>query len=301
MSQTQPTLLITGAAGQLGRRVIEILLEQQATQPIGHLIATTRTPAALADLAQRGVEVRRADFDDPQSLVDAFRGAQRLLLISTDALDRPGRRLEQHQRAVRAAEAAGVQRVVYTSLTRADTSTLSIAPDHAGTEAALGASRLDYTILRNNLYADLLLQALPAALASGQLVNARGAGRVGFVTREDCAAAAAAALRAPEGGRHTLEITGPALLSSAEVAEAVSEVFGKPVQHVSVPGDALIQGLVGHGLPEALAQLLASFDTAIARGELAIQSDTVERLAGRAPQSLKQFLSAQRAAVAAAV
>lgn len=287
-------LLVTGASGQLGRRVVELLLAQDH----GPIIATTRTPDSLKELAARGVEVRRADFEDEASLVQAFQGAERALLVSTDALDRPGQRLAQQQRAVRALEAAGVKHVVYTSLPNATSSSISIAPDHAGTEAALAASRLDFTILRNNLYADLLFASLPAALASGQLVDARGNGKVAYVTRDDCARAAAAALAdRSAGGRRTLDVTGPAALTSEELAAIASEVLGRKIVHVSVPVDALIRGLIEHGLPEPVAELLASFDVGISRGELSTLTDTVQRLTGRAPRSVRDFLAENRAAL----
>src|SRR5215217_4903439 len=201
------TLLVTGASGHLGQRVIELLLEANA----GHVIAATRTPEKLAHLAARDVEVRKADFGDPSSLAVAFAGVDRLLLISTDALDGTDRRQVQHRNAINAAAQAGVKHVVYTSLTNPEPSSpIAIAPDHYATEQALAASSLDWTVLRNNLYADLFLQSLPHAVATGQLVAASGTGGAGFVTREDCARAAAAALAASSSGRTTLDITGPA-------------------------------------------------------------------------------------------
>ena len=287
-------LLVTGASGKLGRRVIEILLEAKA----GPLIATTRTPASLADLAARGVTVRAADFDDPASLPQAFQGVGRALLVSTDVLDLGGRRLVQHRRAVEALEAAGVEHVVYTSLPKPQDSPILIAADHAGTEKLLEASRLGYTVLRNNLYAEALFMTLPAALASGQLVDARSEGAVAYVSREDCARAAAAALadRAATA-RRTLDVTGPAALTSGELAALVSELFGRTVSHVQVPPAALIEGLLAHGLPEPMAALFASFDAGIARRDLAAVSGAVEQLTGRAPQGVREFLLTHRAAL----
>ena len=139
------TLLVTGASGQLGRRVITHLVQTHRVAA-QNIIATTRKPEALADLAAQGVVVRSADFDDPVSLAKAFAGADRLLLISTDALDRPGRRLEQHVNAVNAAVKAGVKHVVYTSMPRPDPgSPIPFAPDHLGTEKALASSPLGWT------------------------------------------------------------------------------------------------------------------------------------------------------------
>jgi len=288
---SSPTLLVTGASGQLGRRIVQLLLDEEA----GPIIAPTRDPASLHELAARGVEVRAADFDRPAGLLAAFRGAARAVLISTDAIDRPGHRLAQHLAAVHALEAAGVEHVVYTSLTNPHPgSPITIAGDHRETEAALAASRLDFTILRNNCYTDLMLSSVQQAVASGRLIDARGDGATGFVTREDCARAAAAALAATTGGRRTLDVTGPAAVTSAQVAAIASELTGRPVEHVSVPRDALVAGMVEHGLPGRLAELLASFDVAIAANELAVVSGTVEELTGRVASPVRDFLTAHR-------
>ena len=286
----KPTLLVTGASGNLGRLVVELLLESEA----GPIIATTRDPSKLAAFAARGVDVRAADFDDEASLAKAFAGADRALLISTDALDRPGRRQEQQLRAVKALEAAGVKYVAYTSCTTPESLLASVAPDHAATEAAIAATKLEYTALRNNLYADLLFATLPGAVASETLVDAKGDGKIGWVTREDCARAAAAALVSATG-RTAVDITGPDALDSKELAKLVADVTGKPVAHVSVTPEALLEGMVQHGLPKPVAEIYASFDAAAAKGQLALVTDTVAKLTGRPPQSLRSFLSDARA------
>ncbi len=294
MTAATPTLLITGASGHMGRVVLDTLLELKA----GPLIATTRTPASLSSYAAKGVDVRAADFDRPETLAAAFRGATRALLISTDALDRPGRRVEQHRNAIRAFEAAGVSTVVYTSLPNPGPgSPVTIAPDHHHTEMALQESKLEYTVLRNNLYADLLLQSLPGAVASGLLVDARGTGATAYVTRFDCARTAAHALHRGTPGRHVFDVTGPEAVTSAQLASLVGELVGKPITHRSVPADALIAGMVSHGLPPPVAQLLASFDAAIAKGDLKNVSNTVATLTGRPPQSVATFLAANKAAL----
>jgi NAD(P)H dehydrogenase (quinone) len=285
---SNPSFLVTGASGKLGRRVLEILLERE----VGPLVATTRDPAQLADLAARGVDVRRADFDDPSTLPAAFAGAKRLLLVSTDSLDRPGRRVAQHTAAIRAAEAAGVEHVLYTSLTDAPTIPVGLAPDHAKTEAALAASRPDHTVLRNNMYTDMFDFSLPHAVASGQIVDSRADGKVAFVTREDCAQVAAAVLADTAWtGRHILDVAGTDAVSSAEVAVLLSELAKKPIRHVSVPVTQLIQGFVAHGMPAPVAEIYASFDTATAAGALGRVSDVVPRLVGRPAQSVRDWLA----------
>lgn len=290
-ASNQPTLLVTGASGHLGRRVVELLLEANA----GAVIATTRNPEKLADLAARGVEVRQADFDDPGSLPAAFAGAERLLLISTDAVDGTDRRIRQHMHAVKAAEQAGVKHILYTSLTNpGPESPILLAPDHAATEQALAESELDWTLLRNNMYTDYLLPSLSQAVASGKLTAAAGDGAAGYVTREDCARAAAAALAATTTGRSTLDITGPAAVTHAELAQIVSELTDRPVAYVAVEPEELKAGLLAAGLPEPVAGLFVSFDEAIAQGMLAVGSTAVADLTGEPAQSVRDFLASHK-------
>ena len=281
-------LLVTGASGQMGRRAVELLLETHA----GNLIATTRTPEKLEALGDRGVDVRPADFDDPSSLEAAFTGADRMLLISTDALETPNRRLTQHRNAVRAAEAAGVRHVVYTSSAApVPTPESSLINDHYWTEHALGATGLDWTILRNSLYTDFLLMSLPQAVASGQLFSATGGGARNYVTREDCTRSAVGALVSATG-RAIHDITGPALLTQDELAAIVSELTGRPLAHTALPADALREGMIGAGVPPFMADALVAFDTACARGYSAIRTSSVETLSGRGPTSVREFLAA---------
>lgn len=287
----QRTLLVTGASGHMGRRVVELLLEAQA----GTIIAATRSPEKLADLSQQGVIVRHADFDDPASLAEAFAGVDRLLLISTDALGEPGLRLRQHQTAVKAAEAAGVNHVVYTSLVNpGPDSPVLIAPDHHGTEMALAASKLNWTVLRNNIYAEVLIPTLSQAAQTGQLFSAAGQGKTAYVTREDCARAAAAALASDFDGRRTLNVTGPEALSRTDLATIATQLTGKPVAYIPLESEAMIQGMVGAGLPRFVAELLASFDTGIAQGKFSAVSNAAQELTGRQPAHMADFLTAHK-------
>ncbi|MEP7285435.1 MAG: SDR family oxidoreductase [Chloroflexota bacterium] len=290
----QSTLLVTGASGQMGRRVLELLLEAQA----GTIIAATRTPEKLADFSNRRVVIRHADFDDPASLPEAFAGVDRLLLISTDVVGKPGQRLAQHRAAVEAADAANVNHVVYTSLVNpGPDSPILLAPDHQGTEDALAASKLGWTILRNNTYTETLIPALNRAIQMGSLFSAAGQGKAGYVTREDCARVAAAALASSFTGRRTLDITGPEALSQADLAAIATTISGHPVTYIPLELEVLIQNMVAAGLPRPIAELYASFDTAIAQGKLDVVSTAIEDLTGRKPMRLADFLTAEREAL----
>ncbi len=260
--------LVTGASGHLGQLVITNLLEIHKI-PASKIIATTRKPETLAALKAKGVNVRAADFDDTANLVEAFKGATRLLLISTDAMDRPGHRLEQHQNAIAAAEKAGVEHVLYTSLPKPETSAVLFAPDHLGTEKALAASGLrGWTVLRNNWYFENLFYSLPSAIQSGTWYTAAGEGKIAHIAREDLARAAAAALASDKGGKNTYTLTGAQEYTTGEIAKLVSDAVGKPISVVQVPLEGLIEGMVGAGFPEPVARVFGSFDTNINQGGL---------------------------------
>ena len=288
---SSPTLLVTGASGQLGRAVVRHLLETLKFPP-ARIIATSRKPEALADLAAAGVTVRAADFDAPATLATAFAGADRVLLVSTDALLEPGKRLAQHRTAVQAAVEAGVKHVVYTSLPSPATSHVSFAPDHLGTEQALEASGLGWTVLRNAWYAENLAYSLPSALASGEWVTAAGEGGVAYIAREDLAHAAAVALAADSTANRTFTLTGTQALNAREIAAKVSEALGRPLAVVGVTAEQLAEGLRGHGFPPVLADVFTSFDVATAAGDLGEVTDDYAALTGRAPATFDAWLPA---------
>src|SRR6266496_2036016 len=265
MNFRRRTLVVTGASGHLGRRAVELLLDAEA----GRVVAATRSPEKLVGLADRGAEIRRADFDDPTSLVEAFAGADRLLLVSTDAI---GRRLLQHRAAIRAALRAGVKHVVYTSLPNPEKWEVDFATEHAETEMALRASGLGWTLLRNNLYTDDLLPKLSDAIASGELVAAAGDRGAAYVTREDCAGAAAAALASSDFDGRTFDVTGPAAVTHAELAKIASDVTRSQVAYLRTPSGN-------------------SFEVAIAKGWLETVTNTVEELTGYPPTSVAEFVA----------
>ncbi len=291
------TLLVTGASGTLARLVIAELLGTYGVAP-GSIVAATRDPGKLADLSARGVDVRRADFEDAGSLAVAFRGVDRMLLISTDAVDRPGRRLAQHRAAVNAAVAAGVTHIVYTSMPQPDDSLIPFAPDHLGTEQSIEASGVGWTILRNAWYMENLLFTLASVLASGMWYTSASDGRVAYVSREDCARAAAAALAQPGGGNARYDVTGPELMTIAEIGAAVNAVLGSSISVVNVPDEQLTKGMVAAGVPEGMAAFWTVFDANTREGKVAIRSDAVKRLTGRAPVTIGEFVANHKAAPA---
>jgi len=296
---SSPDLLVTGASGQLGQRVLHHLIDT-LNIPSGRIAAATRKSDSLAAWADKGVAVRRADFDDAASLSAAFAGIERLLLISTDTLDRPGHRLVQHKAAIAAAEKADVRHVVYTSMPKPESSAVLFAPDHSGTEAALAQSALpDWTVLRNNWYFENLYFSLPSALASGSWYSAAGTGGIAHIARDDLARAAATALAGATKGKTTLTLSGARAYGIAEIAGLVAEATGRKLAVVPVPVERLVQGMVAHGVPEPLARMFASFDANTAQGGLADVTGDYKTLTGVAPQSFEAWLAANKAALTA--
>ncbi|WP_435208370.1 SDR family oxidoreductase [Micromonospora sp. bgisy143] len=284
-----PTYAVTGATGRLGRLVIAHLLD--AGVPAAEIAAVVRSPQKAADLAARGVEIRQADYDDPSTLPGAVAGVRRLLLISGDT---PGQRVPQHTAVIEAARLAGVERVVYTSILKADTTTNPLASEHKATEEVLAASGLSYTVLRNGWYTENYTDQLPQYLSSGTILGATGGSKVSAAPRTDYAAAAAAALTRDEDGNAVYELGGTAFTFD-ELADAVTEVTGTTVVHRDMSTADLASALQNVGLDAGTAGFVAALDHSIAIGELATESDDLGRLIGRPPTGLRDAVRAARA------
>jgi NAD(P)H dehydrogenase (quinone) len=276
------SLIVCGASGQFGRRVAQLLIENHAPD----VVLVTRTPDAVADL---GAEVRHGDFDDPATLQAAFAGGRRLLLVSLPVI---GARVPQHKAAIEAAKRAGVEHIAYTSIVNpGPENPAAVAAEHRETELAIEAAGLAYTFLRNSIYADLQPRSAEAAIATGRLVTNAGEGRTGYVTREDCAAVAAAVLTGDGHANQAYDVTGPEALNADDLARLYSELGGRPVEVVHVDDAAYAAGLVEHaGMPQHLAEIYATFGAATRSGALDVTTDVVERLTGRPPASLRSVL-----------
>jgi NAD(P)H dehydrogenase (quinone) len=290
------TLLVTGAAGHLGRQVIEKLISRGVAP--AQIIATSREPAKLEALAAQGVVLRKADYNDPASLPAAFAGADRMVLISTDALDDKGTRLRQHLAAVEGAKAAGVKHIVYTSMPVPTVDAKVIfAPDHRQTEEAIKASGLDYTILRNSWYQENMFMNLPQVLQSGHWYTSTGEGRVSHIARPDCAEAIAAVLNGAGAKNATYTLTGPEGRNTAEIAALASEVLGKPIDVIQLTDEQLAGGMKAAGVPDFLIPLLISFEAAIRLGQLSAQTGDFENLTGKKPALFRSFFESNKAAL----
>jgi len=279
------SIVVTAATGQLGRLVVEALLARGV--PAGDIVATARKPETLADFAVRGVVTRFADHDDPASLTAAFAGTDRLLLISGNV---PGERVTQHRNVIDAARAAGVSLIAYTSIPRADRSTLLLAADHRATEVLLAESGLPHVLLRNGWYFENYTAQLPTHLEHG-IVGSAGEGRISGAPRADYATAAAAVLATDGHAGAVYELGGDAF-TMTEYAVALSAAVGREIHYTDVPPAQYEQILVGAGVPAPFAAALADADRGIADGELFVEGSDLEKLIGRAPTPLTEALAA---------
>jgi NAD(P)H dehydrogenase (quinone) len=279
-------IVITGATGQLGRLVIEELLR---TIPASTIIAAVRNPAKAADLAARGVQVRKADYSQPGSLAQAFAGADKVLLISSSEV---GQRLPQHRAVIDAAVKAGVKLIAYTSILHADTSPVGLAEEHRQTEAALKASGLPYVLLRNGWYHENYTTSVPAAVANGVVLGSAGEGRIASAARADYAAAAAAVLtRADQAGR-VYELAGDTAYTLSDLAAEIGRQTGKTVVYKNLPQAEHETALQSFGLPAPIAELLADADVGVSKGGLFDDGRQLSALIGRATTPIKDAIAA---------
>ena len=266
------TIAITGATGQLGRLVVEKLKKKVSATDI---IALVRSPDKAANL---GVLARAADYSEPKTLDSALAGIDTLLLISGNEV---GERVQQHHNVIVAARKAGVTRIVYTSLLRADRSPLNLAPDHAQTETELKASGIPYTILRNGWYTENYMGSIAPALANGAFYGSAGDGRISSAPRADYAEAAVAVLTRDGHAGKTYELAGDDSYTLSGLAAEISKQTGKDIPYRDIPEADYAAALKGAGLPEGVAASIASWDVGASKGALFDDAKQLSRLIGR--------------------
>lgn len=282
---------ITGATGHLGRLVIESLLKK-GVEP-SRIVALVRSPEKAADLAERGIQVRKADYDQPDTLGPALEGIDRLLLISSSEV---GRRIPQHRSVVDAAVKAGVGFIAYTSAPKADTIRMLLASDHKATEEIIRASGLPFTFLRNGWYLEVYTGQIPQYLQNGAIFGSADNGRISGAARADFAEAAAAVLTGEGHEGAVYELGGDEAFTMADLAAEITKQTGKTVVYRDMPVEEYEQVLIDAGLPDAAAAVYADIDVAIARGDLFIDSGDLHRLIGRPTTLLSDAIAAALAA-----
>ncbi|BBT72837.1 MULTISPECIES: SDR family oxidoreductase [Enterobacteriaceae] len=273
-------IAITGATGQLGQHVIANLLNTTAA---AQLVAVVRNPAKAAALSQQGVSVRQADYGDETALTQALQGVEKLLIISSSEV---GQRAPQHRNIIKAAKAAGVKFIAYTSLLHADTSPLGLAVEHIETEKMLADSGIPYALLRNGWYTENYLASAPAALEHGVFIGAAGEGKIASATRADYAAAAARVMTEDGHAGKVYELAGDNGWTLSELAAELTKQSGKNVVYQNLGQADFAAALKSVGLPAGLADMLADSDIGAAKGGLFDDSHTLSTLIGRPTTSL---------------
>ncbi|CFR05378.1 NAD(P)-dependent oxidoreductase [Yersinia kristensenii] len=268
-------IAVTGATGQLGRLVINALLKKV---PASEIIAAVRNPEKASDLAALGVQVHKADYSQPATLEAAFEGVDKLLLISSSEV---GQRIAQHTAVINAAKKAGVKLLAYTSLLHADKSILGLAQEHRATEALLRESGLPVVLLRNGWYTENYAASIAPALAHGAFIGAVGDGHIASAAREDYAEAAAVVLTQENQAGKVYELAGDDSYTLAEFTAEIARQSGKPVVYKNLSETDFKQALLGAGLPDGFASLLADSDAGAAKGGLFDDSHTLSKLIGR--------------------
>lgn len=274
-----PKLFVTGATGQLGRLVIDTLLE---TVPANAIVAGMRDPAkdegTANALREKGVEVRAADYSRPETLASALAGVDRLLLISSSE---NGKRKVQHRNVIKAAKDAGASLIAYTSILHADESPLFLAEEHRDTEAALAEAGVPFVLLRNGWYTEVYTWRLPLALKHGVLMGAAGNGRISSAARADYARAAATVLAGGGCAGRIYELAGDASFTLAELVALVAEASGKPMAYQNMTPEEFGSAAVQSGATEMLARILSDTDAGVAKGALFDNRGQLARLIGR--------------------
>ncbi|WP_400162031.1 SDR family oxidoreductase [Brevibacillus sp. TJ4] len=268
-------MLVTGATGKLGSKVVEALLK---TVPASQIAVSVRDPQKAEGLRARGIDVRPGDFNDPASLDAAFAGVDRILIISADGDNET--RIRQHTNAVEAAARANVRFIAYTSLANAKESKLFLAPPHQAAEQAILKTGIPYSFLRNNWYLENETASIQGVLAGAPWVTSAGAGKVGWALQQDYAEAAAAVL-AGEGHEHTIYELSGKLLTQEELASAVGAVLGKDVPVQQVDDAAYADIMKGAGVPDFVIPMLVEIQKGIREGALEVESNDFEKLLGR--------------------
>lgn len=278
-------MLVTGATGKLGSKVVETLLK---TVPASQLVVSVRNPEKADGLRARGVEVRHGDFDQPETLDAAFAGIDRLLIISADGDNET--RIRQHTDAVAAAERAQVKFIAYTSLGNARESKLFLAPPHQATEEAILKTGIPYSFLRNNWYLENEISSIQGVIAGAPWVTSAGSGKVGWALQQDYAEAAATVL-AGNGHENTVYELSGKLLTQEELASAIGTALGKEVSVQQVDDDTYADIMKGAGVPEFILPFLVGIQQGIRNGELEVESNDFEKLLGRPATPINKALS----------
>lgn len=275
-------IAITGATGQLGQLVVQQLKEKVSPE---NIVALARSAQKASEL---GVEIRVADYDQPDTLIQALTGIDTVLLISANEI---GKRIQQHHAIIEAARQTGVKWIVYTSILHADTTGISLAVEHSATEAELATSGIPFTLLRNGWYTENYIGSIQGALAHGSLMGSAGDGKISSASRADYAAAAVAVLTGSGHEGKVYELAGDEAWTMTDLAAEIARQSGKSIAYVNMPEKEYAAALLGLGLPEPLAHAFAGWDTAISKDDLLEEGHQLSTLTGKPTTPLSTIVA----------
>lgn len=283
-------ILVTGATGHLGNAAIRFLLENGIKAD--KIIALARNEESIEELKKKGVGIVIGDYDNYDSLRNAFTGVEKILFISSSDIVK---RTTQHENVINAAKETGVKHIVYTSFQRRSESETSplwiVAQSHIKTEKWLKESGMNYTILRNNLYMDFLPGFIgEKVMETGVIFVPAQNGKVSAVLRSEMAEAAANILLTPDHMNKEYNFTNEEAISYHDIATTISDVLGKPINYISPSIEDYSKTLTDYGLPADVVGIFSSFAVAQAQGELDAESTDLQKLLGRKPTSIKDYL-----------
>jgi len=282
-------IMVTGATGNLGSQILQLLIKKAGSKGLS---AIARDPSKLASVREQGVNVVQADYENKESLLKAFQGIDILYFVSGSEIDK---RMKQHKNVIDTAKEAGIKHVVYTSFQRkTETNASPVAPiasAHVQTEKWLKGSGLTYTILKHALYSDVIPMFLGENVIEREVIyQPAGDGKVSFASRSDMAAAAAVTLTTEGHGNNTYEIAGSESYSYNDIAKILSDLSGKQIVYVSPSAEEFRKTLADAGVPAGIIEMTSMFNEGIRQGEFDFPDPTLEKLIGRQPQSVEDFL-----------
>lgn len=276
-------IVITGATGNYGYAVIEALIKKGINKNL--IFAMVRDKAKAKFLTSLGVNITIGDYNDYNSLITSFSGCDKLLLVSGGDIKLRG---EQHKRVVKAAKNSGIKHIVYTSqLHKSDSRTSPInfvVKSHLITEAAIMKSGMDYTILRNGPYLEMLPIFLGEKIVENGIILPAGQGKIAFTLRSELAEATSNILASENHQNKIYDLCSDAL-SFTEIASIISEITGKNITYLSPSLDTYLNTVIGSGMPKEYAKMLGGFSVASQLGELEGNNSQMERILGRKPTS----------------
>ncbi|GAA5028634.1 NAD(P)-dependent oxidoreductase [Marivirga lumbricoides] len=266
---------ITGATGQLGTLALEQL---KSRTDAANLVALVRSPEKIKE-----VDAKAFDYDKPEGLAESLKGIDSLLLISGNEI---GQRARQHENVIKAAKEAGVKWLIYTSILKADSSTISLAAEHLATEKLLKASGIPFTILRNGWYTENYTGSISGALSAGTFIGSAEDGKISSAVRADFAEAIAVVLTTDGHEGKIYELAGDEAYTLSELAAEISKQSNKDIPYQNLPEEEYSKALKGMGLPEGIADAIASWDVSASKGDLHSEDNTLSKLIGRPTKSL---------------